>query len=138
GVTAGQTATIAANAASGSASMTLALLAPPPIVTVSGSTLSTSSSVSVHSGQAVSVAFTESQGDNWTSTDDYLEVFLTPANCYIQYQPVTSTVYLQNDGTGWLSGTLDAGSTQVLTNGQCSVSLNGSAYRHGPNLTVTV
>lgn len=137
-VNAGQIATVTAFASPYTANIALLLFAPPPTVTMSGTTLSSGSNVSVNAGNATSFTMTSSQGDNWGSTNDYLTLWFSPTNCGVNYQPATHTVFLQTDSNTWVSGTLTSGSSQTLSNSQCMVSLNGSATTSGPNVTISL
>jgi hypothetical protein len=135
-----QTAWITATANGSSQALGLFMLPPSPAVTPS--------SGNVTAGQAVTFTMSGSQGDNWNSSNDYFYVdfdasgiYQSNNTCYLWYQPYTRTVYLASDNANNLnsftSGAL--GSSQVLSNSQCSVNLSsGTAALNGPNLTLTL
>ena len=64
----------------------------------------------------------------------------TGANCHLAYYPASNLIYLDSsaDNYTWTGGNGAPGSSGVLTNGVCSVSLASSAAsQSGANLTVT-
>ncbi len=125
-----EVATITATYAGLQGSAALPLSTAPPVVTASGTTLS-GSTTSMTMDQTISMSVTAGLGDNWASTNDYIQLYLRPSGggstyCAVQYNPATRTVYLQNDaGTAFASGTI--GSAGALTVPECTVGLNGSA-----------
>jgi Concanavalin A-like lectin/glucanases superfamily/IPT/TIG domain/Putative Ig domain len=132
-----QDAWVMAKANEASAQMGMFFLPPTPVVTPSSGTFT--------AGQARTFTISGSQGDQWTSTNDYLYVefsasgrYQTNNSCTISYQPVTQLVYLAGDNwTASTSGLL--GSSTVLTNSQCLVDLSsGRATINGPILTVNL
>ncbi len=96
-------------------------------------------------GQAVTYTMYGYEPDNWSSTNDYLILEVSPTTgqpfnsvCNVQYQPVTNTVFLTLDsGSQWSSGV--PGSGAVLSNSQCSLALSGTTVsRSGGGVTLTL
>jgi len=62
--------------------------------------------------------------------------------CYVSYFPALNELRLENDnGTGWVSGTLTPGSSGTLSNSQCTLSGTGTSYTtsvHTGTLTLAV
>jgi hypothetical protein len=65
---------------------------------------------------------------------------LSPLNaCYVQYVPLTKTLYLFNDSYTALAGQVVAGSSATASNGQCTIrGADSSATLSGNTLTVTL
>jgi hypothetical protein len=91
--------------------------------------------ITLTSGQFITFVMSASENDQWASINDYLVMEISPGlthwvgTCNVQYQPVTSTVYLTlDDGGSWSSGAI--GSATVLSNSQCTVNLAGASAVH--------
>jgi Abnormal spindle-like microcephaly-assoc'd, ASPM-SPD-2-Hydin/Chitobiase/beta-hexosaminidase C-terminal domain len=109
-------------------------------------TLSPTGAVTLTSGQFITFNMSASENDQWSSTNDYLVMEVSPGlnhfvgACNVQYQPATGTVFLTlDDGASWSSGPM--GSPTVLSNSQCTISLAGATTFRSPDgraLTVTM